>query len=934
MHVAACVWLRREARAWSKTNPISATVEVVVPDEHYTMLTSGDGVLSEALQRVAGPPGLSAEVRVEVEPTSDGGTELCVLLVNTSPKTHASFKDTNLYETSLSLGGIETAPFLLEALPDSFRYDRRVPAYGVNCGVVVNDNTFETTDTITINRYRPRYFDACGQDLDISFRTLSEDPIPPLTQLVDRLDDWGNRAWDETTLAKRAKADLWSTTMRQEARSAAEAFEAELSRIREGVNLLTEDTRLCTAFRLMNEAMGLAVDGKYPGWRPFQIGFVLANIKSVVAPHEESKCADIVWFATGGGKTETYLGLLLVAALHDRITGKSHGMTAWSRFPLRMLSLQQTQRFADALGAAELVRRKHRIDGAPFSLGFFVGQGATPNRIPVDAKQHEPDPDDDDMPHRYRILMECPFCRRDSIEMAFNRRLWTLQHQCRNKQCPWPEEGLPFYIVDDEIYRFLPTVVVGTLDKAALISSQASMTGFFGPPQGKCSVTGHGFTYATRSKKPNGCLVPGCPGSVEPLPMEAARFGPSFRLQDELHLLRDSLGAVDAHYESLLDHLQTERTGHKPKILASSATLAGFEKQVDVLYKRAARVFPTPGPRANDGFWSTDSELLLRRFVGVAPRGVTQEFAVDRMLTELQRSIRRLVSDPVSVCKEIGVDEEAAPHLVSLYGVDVVYGNTLRDLDASVRSLETQVPVDGRLNTATLTGRTDFEEVRRSLDRLKKPESDYQERLHVVAASSMMSHGVDIDRLNVLVMLGLPLTAAEFIQTSARVGRTWPGLVFVLHKIARERDASVYRSFEKFVEQGDRFVEPIPVTRRSRRVLERTLAGVALARILAVHEPRSSKALTLVSKLRDYCSNNGVTEAQEVAAVVEALHLTDNLDEPLREDVKRWYERFFHNLDDPGGEFRFPSDLCPLGPPMRSLRDVEEQAPVYGVLRT
>jgi len=180
-------------------------------------------------------------------------------------------------------------------------------------------------------------------------------------------------------------------------------------------------------------------------------------------------------------------------------------------------------------------------------------------------------------------------------------------------------------------------------------------------------------------------------------------------------------------------------------------------------------------------------------------------------------------------------------------------------------------------------------------------------------------------------MLGIPLTAAEFIQATARVGRRWPGLVYVMHKMARERDASVFRSFRKFVQQGDRFVEPIPITRRSRRVLEKTIAGLVLARILMVHEPRSRDALTTVNKLRGYFVKNGVTESSELEAVIQMLGFDSNLDEALRNDLQKWFRRFFENLMDPGGTFKWPSDLCPTGKAMRSLRDVEEEAPILGV---
>jgi hypothetical protein len=486
--------------------------------------------------------------------------------------------------------------------------------------------------------------------------------------------------------------------------------------------------------------------------------------------------------------------------------------------------------------------------------------------------------------------------------------------------------------VDYEIYRFLPTVVVGTLDKAALIAQQAAMRGFVGAPWGRCTGPGHGYVYAPRNDRPHGCLVAGCRFASQPLDMPADRYAPSFRLQDELHLLKDSLGAVDSHYESLLDHLQSALSGRKPKILASSATLTGYEKQVRVLYRREARAFPVPGPSAKEGFWTAESSQLARRFVAVAPRGVTLEFAVDRTLTELQRSVRRLLTGPEEVCEAAGIAPQFVPELLSLYGVDVVYGNTLRDLEATIRSLETQVPVDGRLNTESLTGRTDFEDVRKTLERLEKPEPDFDDRLHVIAASSMMSHGVDVDRLNVMAVLGLPLTTAEFIQTTARVGRRWPGLVFVMHKIARERDASVYRSFEQFVRQGDRFVEPVPVTRRSRRVLEHTIAGMELARVNAIHEPASGQSLVTVGKLREYVEQGGTDLGRELDALIEALGITGPIDESLRSDLQRWLNGFFRNLQDPAGTQRFPADLCPWGKPMRSLRDVEEQAPVRGTL--
>jgi hypothetical protein len=291
--------------------------------------------------------------------------------------------------------------------------------------------------------------------------------------------------------------------------------------------------------------------------------------------------------------------------------------------------------------------------------------------------------------------------------MVFNTAKWTYEHRCGADGCQWPKESLPFYIVDEEVYRFLPTIVVGTLDKAAPIGLQQAMRGVVAWPRGMCPTAGHGFTYNPSRTFPNGCLVPDCSAQPKALPFPKDMFPPSFRLQDELHLLRDSLGAVDGHYEAVLDGIQKEMTGRRAKILASSATLSGYDRQLDVLYRRHARVFPQPGPTARDGFWSRPSDTRMRRFLALAPRGATIEFAVDRLMSELQIAVRKLWRAPAEVCAELNIDARLADFLLEQYGTTVVYGNTLRDLDAVARSATTQlVGVEGPVRSVSLTGRT------------------------------------------------------------------------------------------------------------------------------------------------------------------------------------------------------------------------------------
>lgn len=933
VHTEARAWIKdpkgmaHPDGPWARSALASTDIQItVLPGTHPEQPATE--VLADQFTTM-GADGLRAEVRVERE-VRDGSLELVVQLVNTSPDQHPRLSDTHIYETRLGVSSLPTHPFRLEALPDSFRYDRLVPAFGINVAVTATEDpvpAFVTNDTSVVDTLRPDYWNSDRPQPDLSFDALATDPIGPLTELVEALAEWNADNWSDEVRDTRTVAQHWTSRMRDEFDNARREVHSEQTRLTDGLTLLREDQAIATSFKLMNQAIAYSSEGRgYDSWRPFQIGFLLGALAYLDDRETEAGIVDTVWFATGGGKTETYLGLLVTNAFHDRLTGKTTGVTAWSRFPLRLLSLQQTQRFADALAGAERVRREEGIKGAPFSLGFLVGKGGTPNRIVKDATDDHPDPDSPGMPDKYQVLLRCPFCHGDQIEMRFDRRVWRLAHQCLNEECSWPDRYLPFYVVDEEIYRFLPTVVLGTLDKAASISLQAAMRGLFGPPLGLCTLEFHGYTYAERSVKPNGCLVPDCTGNKQPLPMPRNRFAPSLRLQDELHLLRDSLGAVDSHYESLLDHLQ-ETLGAKPaKVVASSATLNGHDRQVEVLYRRTGRVFPLQGPTATNSFWTRRTEKALRKFVAVAPRGVTLEHVSDRTMNVLQKSVRRLIHDPQGTCAEVGVDVAHVDLLLDLYGTDVVYGNTLHEVEATERSLATNTDIP--VNSVQLTGQTDFDDVRDILDRLEEPEPDFADRIHVVAASSMLSHGVDVARLNVMVMLGLPLGSAEFIQTSARVGRRYPGLVYVLHKIARERDAQTFRQFSHYVTHGDRFVEPVPITRRSRRVLRLTMPGIVQARLLAVMEPTSSTGrLTTLRLLRDYVSDSGLTAADQTEIIAGLLGFDSEEGGLLRDEIRLWLDGWFTNLADPATTAKWPSDLS-VDRPMISLRDVESRAPI------
>jgi len=934
--VEFCTWHREATEKgaalrwqWRKSKPTETVIQLHIPEDFGEHIV-GQAELATALQKIDSGK-LNAEVRVRILRQVGNFKALEVCLVNASQEIE-ELADGRLFECSLSLLELKTQPFELEALPDSFRYERKVDAFGINCGAKRDDYGIHTTDAPATSRPRPKYWAVEEPEPDLNFESLALDPVSAGFELLASFERWAESAWSANTLGERAVREEWSAEMRNEAVQAQKQFNEELARVRYGHELLTSNSNLRRAFQAMNKSMAVSAAGKYQAWRPFQFAFLLANLKCVIEPTSESSIVDVVWFATGGGKTETYLGLLLTAAFLDRIRGKVSGVTAWSRFPLRMLSLQQTQRFANALAAGELVRRGMDLGGDEFSLGFLVGGGATPNRIKKESERDNEDADKiSEQQNPYRLLEHCPFCRNKSVVTRFDRSTWRLIHVCEASACPNEAKPLPLFVVDDEIWRFLPTVVIGTLDKAANIARQSGMRGLLGAPWGKCSRPGHGYTYAKRGGFPHGCLVPDCRGGEpQALPMAQELYAPMFRLQDELHLLRDSLGAVDSHYELALDSLQHDINGSVPKILASSATLTGYEKQIETLYRRSARVFPQPSPKDGQGFWTSDSDRLMRRYVALAPRRLTVEFAIDRLIVSLQSATRSLLHNPEVICAELGIDVLFAEFLIQIYGTNVVYGNTLQDIDAVLRSSETQLAeLSPQPNVASLTGRTQFDEVRATLARLEKPEEEFAARLHLIAASSMMSHGVDIDRLNIMIMLAFPLGVAEFIQATARVGRRWPALVIVVPKMTRARDASVYRAFPEFVSHGDRFVEAIPITRKSRRVLERTIAGLEMSRIGLLHEPIAGQRLVTIKDFNAYVRSHPDTLHSDRIAIQKALGIEDD-DQFVVDQLKAWFSGFERNLSEPPADARFISELSPTGPAMTSLRDVEEQVPIKG----
>lgn len=865
-------------------------------------------------------------------------------------------------------------PIRMDLGPDAYRYDPELPAYATNCGVketTDNDGTLVGLCSVPAPIHRTsRGFAKPHRSTD--YETLESDPLPALRQLADDLRKYRyDPAWRtddlDPDLAARKELDR-------------DSFASEVARFADGVKWLERDPRLLLAFKLTNTTMRrLAAQSDRPhrGWHRFQLVFLVSQLSALAwrehppeaftpglwgdpQSGDPTRAVSVLWYPTGGGKTEAYLGLTVCCVFYDRARGKTSGTSAWCRFPLRLLTLQQTQRQLDMVATADTVRRESAqllrqaggAPGAPFRVGFYAGGDNTPNSLSepglVDRLRS-----DEKARNRYRLVDRCPYCRNRTVTvLAPDPDKFTLEHACTHRNCG---RTLPLYVTDREIYRYLPAVVVGTLDKLAGIGLSDRFGALLGDVDCVCELHGYGRGGKCHERGP------GHPkGPPHKLPSPLYDPSPTLEIVDELHMVDEELGAFSGHYEGLLAAAQeTLSAGSRPdgrgvrmKVVATSATIRGEDRQCEHLFGLRSVVVPLPGPRLHESFYlQTDPQAPLRRFVGILPTRTTAEMTMVRILIAAHTAIRRLqhrhdVPPVLAAMPDADLDA-----LIDLYRTSLTYVTSLVDLGKIQRSLETQVNEHLRqtgldeVKVADLKGETPFDQVGETLNDLSTPGG----KVESVVATSMVSHGVDINRLNLMIFNGMPRAMAEYIQASSRVGRVHLGLVFMIFNAVRERDRSHFRYHGKFHEYLDRMVEPVAINRWSRFALRRTLPGVLMGQLLQVanrawwdagnapthlHELRRMKAA-----LRDP-SAGGLAEVQ-VENLLEALRRAYLADRDEAEELARELDERVHRALETvraagtaagaaGGarEYRATAESLNLEyPPMTSLRDVAEGVP-------
>ena len=642
---------------------------------------------------------------------------------------------------------------------------------------------------------------------------------------------------------ERSGADALSGRRREVARELVTRASRAADRIQNGIDLLA-DPDVLEAFRIANRTMAAAACRRRaqetgdepatvaaPTWRPFQLAYILMNLRGIAEPnHVEREFVDLLFFPTGGGKTEAYLGLAAFTLVLRRLRDPDpihRGLSVLMRYTLRLLTLDQLGRAAALICALELEREADpdKLGTWPFEIALWVGRAATPNymgrkgdtsdktaraktlRFASDTSREPPLP-----------LDQCPWCATKFTKRSFQLHPNTEQPSnllvhCASRRCDFSgrKRHLPIVAVDEPIYRRLPAFMIATADKFAALPWTGETAGFFRGGD-----------------------------SENPRP-------PDLIIQDELHLISGPLGTMVGLYETAIDHLCRRWIGDKevrPKIVASTATVRLAEKQIRALFdRRLVAVFPPPGIDRRDSYFARQApkdDSNARLYVGIAAQGRGPKVIFLKTATT------------VMAAAQAAWDVAAAgPNPADPYMTTVAYFNALRELGSARRIVEDEIgsrllTYSRRKRESEATGlfanrRISFEPVELTsrvgtanvadAKRRLALGFDEDERVDVALATNMISVGLDITRLGLMLVSGQPKTTAEYIQATSRVGRDHfrPGLVVTLLNVHKPRDRSHYERFTAYHETFYRGVEATSVTPFSSRALDRGLAAVTVA---------------------------------------------------------------------------------------------------------
>jgi hypothetical protein len=823
------VWRRRE----------------LAPGGAYEVVTIAIGKDVRDIRKPREVLGGRAELRVYIR-TAGGHRVATVVLVNR----HVTPEDTTVAtEDILFQVGLSCAPACgIPAYPDppSVSHDpeaeelalqyRDMPAFAVGhgCGVFWPEPVAGMVSHVAVDFLPsvevPPVTTAIASLPDrvveaLSMKRLQDgayDPVPAFRGLIAEYAAWK---------AHLASMEL-DARFEEPRKRILERIELAIARMSDGVNLLETNQDVRRIFGLANRAMllGLARSGNHGkrvqgtafadvdlaslredqvAWRPFQIAFFLISLRGLWDPADPSRAiVDLIWFPTGGGKTEAYLGVAAFEMIRRRLiegdAGK--GTAVIKRYTLRLLTIQQFERAGSLICALETMRRRGDIEHShPFSLGLWVGDNSAPNSGKDAQADLKKIVETTGRVDGIRVpLKQCPVCARPIIperkregpsDVGIRLKGKSVELFCSDSTCPF-HDVLPISYVDEDLYADAPTLLLGTIDKFAMLAWRAEARAFFGTDTGASP--------------------------------------PSLVIQDELHLISGPLGTLAGIYEAAIDQIISLR-GKPAKYICATATIRRSDDQIRKLYGREGALFPPAGVSAADSFFSKvadDGGEPGRLYVGAMGQGHTATFSnviASAALLAAGEDMRKVEGNRIDTWWTV-----------------VAYHNSKRELGKTLSLARDDIP--GRLQAlgearsvassrvSELSANLRDNEIPEALHRLgmELPNAD---ALDYVACTNMLSVGVDVPRLGLMLVNGQPKTVSEYIQASSRVGRSTkrpPGIVLTLFSPTKPRDRSHYEFFRHFHKAFYRNVEPTSVTPFALPAQQRGLHGAFLALVRMV----------------------------------------------------------------------------------------------------
>ena len=694
-------------------------------------------------------------------------------------------------------------------------------------------------------------------------------------------------------------------------------------RLRDAVNLLRKDEIVFKSFKLTNKAMlnqrikflereNREIKYDEITWYPFQLAFILQEIASIVdveSPYRN--IVDLLWFPTGGGKTEAYLGISAFTIFFRRLSNKSgfDGVTIIMRYTLRLLTIQQFERAAALICACEILRQEFKLPGDEIGIGLWVGGGLTPNSL-KDAEEAltELKKGNEVNEGNPVQVLKCPWCGHELDERNYYISNNGMRIKCSNDKCQFgSSSSLPIYLVDEDIYNNAPTLIISTVDKFARMAWEPRVRKIFG--------------LGTINKAPE--LI----------------------IQDELHLISGPLGTITGIYEVAIRKL-CEENNIKAKVIASTATIRNAKSQILALYGSDYRQFPPQGINIRDSYFAVESvrnDRPSRKYVGIFAPTKSPSTILIRTYASILFASRYL--------KDLGYDDKIIDNYWTLVG----YFNSLRELGGALIQVLDDVQdrykflyttkYKNVINDFTHTKRQDHYDELTSRKRNSEISEIIQKKLKVaypsmdaydfVLASNMISVGVDIGRLGVMTVTGQPKTTAEYIQATSRVGRENPGLVITLYNPSQSRDRSHYEQFKTFHSALYKYVEATSVTPFSERARDKALHGIliSLCRQLIVDLSNNESAENIDSlytkaiEIKNYIL--------EEARVIDEKEI-DNISVELNEILECWrdyadsglvYQKVRNNSTYP--LLKSNEDESGVYTTLNAMRNVEGQSNLY-----